>query len=114
MCSSDLAAFDEAFAAVWRRAHRTLGGVTLAAIADRVVYLARERFPVLSPLEVRENGIRCEAIRDAELASRADLLEGMRFALIELLTVLGRLTAEILTPALHAELAKVGSEKTKP
>jgi len=107
-----LDALEAAFAAIWQRAHRTLGDVTLAAIVDRVLYLAREKFPVLSSIEVGDAGMRVGALREAEIASRADLVDGMRFVLVELLTVLGNLTGEILSPALHAELAKVGSEKT--
>jgi hypothetical protein len=36
-----------------------------------------------------------------------ELREAIRFVLVELLTVLGNLTAEILTPALHAEISRV-------
>ena len=41
----------------------------------------------------------------------------MRFLLVEFLTVLGNLTADILTPALHSELTAVtvrpGASKTR-
>ena len=110
---AQLEAFEAAFDAIWRRAHRTLGDVTLTAIVDRVLYLARERFPMLGSLEVGETGLRSGALRGANVAAHPDLLDGMRFALVELLTVLGSLTAEILSPALHAELARVGRGKTE-
>jgi hypothetical protein len=38
---------------------------------------------------------------------RPELIEGLRFAFIELLTVIGRLTAEILSSDLHAALLEV-------
>ena len=37
----------------------------------------------------------------------SELVEGIRFVLVEFLTVLGNLTAEILTPELHSELSNV-------
>jgi hypothetical protein len=35
------------------------------------------------------------------------LREAIQFVLVELLTVVGNLTAEILTPALHSELSNI-------
>jgi hypothetical protein len=100
-------AFEQAFGMLWRRAHRTLGGVTLGAIVERVLHNASERFPVLQSLELGDNGLECrrllESVGDV---SQAELEQGIRFVLVEFLTVLGNLTAEILTPALHAELSK--------
>lgn len=57
-----LLAFEAAFAAMWRRAHQTLGDVTLTAIADRVLYVAAEQYPTFSSLEVEATGLRCEAL----------------------------------------------------
>ena len=103
-----LQAFQQAFDALWRRAQLTLGDVTLMAIVDRVIYNAGERFPELSLLTVEPVGLQTQALRERGLSLRADeLLEGVRFVLVEFLTVLGSLTAEILTRTLHAELAKV-------
>jgi hypothetical protein len=36
-----------------------------------------------------------------------ELVAGIRFVLVEFLTVLGNLTAEILTSELHAELSNI-------
>lgn len=107
--SAQLAAlFEQALEHLWRRALQTLGEITLTAIVDRVLYTASERYPVLSALKVEGAQIRFEAFRqqDWSLYSR-QLPEAIRFTLVEFLTVLGNLTAEILTAALHAELSKV-------
>jgi hypothetical protein len=104
-------AFESAFGAMWRRARVTLGDVTLMAILDRVLYTAAERFPLLSPLEMDATGLRSDKFRQrADSLHRDQLGEGIRFILTEFLTVLGNLTAEVLTPALHAELAKVAAK----
>lgn len=101
-------AFAEAFAAIWRRAHVTLGDVTLTAITDRVLYTAAERFPFLASLAVQPSGLECQELRErGHEQPREQLAEGIRFVLLELLTVLENLTAGVLSPALHAELSRV-------
>lgn len=110
-----LQAFEQAFGALWRRAHVTLGEVTLYAIVDRVLYNTAERYPILSWLRVESTGLRCEELHEhAGGLPRDQLVEGVRFVLMEFITVLGSLTAEILTPALHAELSKMGREAAGP
>ena len=106
-----LRAFEEAFAAMWRRAHLTLGDVTLTAIVDRVLHVASERYPALAPLEVDATGLRGDGLRQRAAGLQGRQLEaGVRFVLVEFLTVLGTLTGEILTPALHDELSRVAVE----
>lgn len=103
-----LSAFEQAFGALWQRAGTTLGDVTLTAIADRVLQDARERFPALASVRVDVEGIECEELRARAASLDGDeMLNAARLVLVEFLTVLGNLTAEILTPALHAELASV-------
>lgn len=100
--------FEMSLAAMWRRSQRPLGEVTVAAIMDRVVDAAVERFPVLAGLRVEASGVSCLELRArAAEADDAQLLEAMRFVLVEYLTVLGNLTADIFTPALRAELSAV-------
>ena len=99
-------AFASALEALWNRALVTLGDVTLTAIVDRVVYTANEEFPTLCLLEVDLTGFRCDALRArAHELTREQVTPWARFVLLQFLTVLGNLTAEILTPALHATLA---------
>jgi hypothetical protein len=99
--------FEQGFGAMWRRAHATLGDVTLMAILDRVLYNAAERFPLLATLEMHESGLRADTLREGiDGLNRDHLQDGLRFILVEFLTVLGNLTAEVLTPALHSALAK--------
>lgn len=107
--------FETAFGALWARAMNTLGEVTLTAIAERVLHNATEKFPLLSSLEVEPtSGIQARALR-VQTGSVHDpqLKEAIRFVLVEFLAVLGHLTAEILTPELHAALADVAPGKTK-
>jgi hypothetical protein len=110
-----LQAFEHGFAAVWRRAHQTLGDVTLTAIADRVLYTAAETFPFLSSLKIQPTGLECDGLHEhAGSLHRDQLASGLRFVLVEFLTVLGNLTAEILTPALHAQLSNAAPGERGP
>jgi hypothetical protein len=110
-----LQAFEQGFAALWGRANRTLADVTLMAILDRVLYISAEQYPFLAALKVESNGIRCQELQvRAESLERDQLAEGIRFVLVEFLTVLGNLTAEILTPALHSELLRVAPGEGGP
>jgi hypothetical protein len=101
-----LEAFEGAFAALWQRSHPTLGDVTLTAIVERVLYIATEQFPLLASLSIDASGLDCQALRSRAGLPYEQSGEAIRFVLVEFLTVLGDLTAEILTPALHAELSR--------
>jgi hypothetical protein len=106
-----LRAFEQGFGVMWGRANQTLGNVTLTAIVDRVLYVAAEKYPILAALELEESGIHCQGLHErAGTLERGELVEGVRFVMVEFLTVLGNLTAEILTPALHAALSRVAPE----
>ena len=108
-----LLVFDQGFAALWGRAHQTLGDVTLMAIVDRVLYVAAEQYQFLSALKVEPAGLRCQELQQqAGNLRRDELAEAVRFVLVEFLTVLGTLTAEILSQALHAELLKIAPAET--
>lgn len=100
--------FERALGALWQRAQVTLGDITLAAIVDRVLYTAAARFPALGALRVEADGVRFDELRKSSdsLDQRA-LAQAIQFALVEFLTVLGHLTAEIMSSALHAELSGV-------
>jgi hypothetical protein len=102
--------FRVALEALWQRAVTALGSVTLTAIAERVLSTATKRYSFLSAINPQPNSDARpkQLLRDRLiLVPRPELLEGFRFALIELLTVIGRLTAEILSPDLHAALFEV-------
>jgi len=108
--------FEAVLSALWARTTTTLGEITLTAIAERVLYNASEKFPLFSSLHVEPTG----GIQFRELHKRIgsvhkpELMEGIRFVLVEFLTVLGNLTAEILTPELHSELNNVATTRGGP
>ena len=106
--------FESGLHRMWERAQPTLGEVTLGAIVDRVLYTATERFSFLAPLKIKEGRVEFADLRKASgSVAPGELASAARFVVLEFLTVLGHLTAEILTPALHAELVKVRTSKAR-
>lgn len=99
---------ERAFEALWGVIRPTLSDVTIGAIAGRVLYDASERFPPFASLEVGPAGLRFDGVRARVDDLHADELAlAVRTMLVEFLTVLGHLTAEVLTPTLHVTLAAV-------
>jgi hypothetical protein len=96
-------AFQRAFEAVCTRACGPLG-VTLTAVLERVLENTHRQFPTFRQPPKRTLLERYDLRASLEATGHARATRAARFVLIELLTVLGRLTAEILTPPLHAEL----------
>ncbi|MFE8595941.1 hypothetical protein KYC5002_38810 [Archangium violaceum] len=100
--------YERALDALWRRAHLSLGEITLMAIVDRVLHDGTGKFPHLAALKVETSGVQFEGLRLASPGLATALLdESLAFLVVELLRVFGTLTGEILTPGLHAELSKV-------
>jgi len=100
---------DEALGTIWQRARLPLGDITLDAIANRVVQIAREKYPFLAGLRRDSTGISFKELgtqKDPPVQT-AVLREGLCFFLIEFLNVIGTVTGEILTPGLRAEISKL-------
>lgn len=91
--------------AVWSRSRTSLGDVTLAAIYGRVIDTARRDKPILASLDlaVEEGRLVLDVGRAAALDPHATR-EAAEHVLTDLLEVLGRLTGEALSAALHREL----------
>jgi hypothetical protein len=103
--------FEQAMTALWHRTHVVLGDITVAAIVDRVLYNATEKYSVLGSVKLDASGINFEEFRQkAGSIPDRELKPAIEFVLVELLTVVGNLTAEILTPALHSELSSVNAK----
>lgn len=97
--------FELALDAVEKRACTTLSSVTLLVVFDRVLHQSRDRYSVLSCISIESSSLKFTYEQTHN--DLKELLEALRFFLIELLRVLGRITADILTIPLHNELLKV-------
>jgi len=97
--------------AIWERARPSLGDVTLAAIVQRAIHTAERRHEELAQLGLRATDGGTIGVTNP-LAPRVDLNGAVTYVLVEILQVLGGLTAGALTPALHAALASAADEST--
>jgi hypothetical protein len=106
---------ERALNALCASAQKTLGEVTLTAIVDRVLHEAAERHPFLARLTFESSRVsHTELLEQTTLPPEASTRDGLQFVLAEFLTVLGNLTAEILTPAFHTALSKVADASQVP
>ncbi len=102
------------FQVIYKRAVVTLSEVTIEAILDRVVHKIQQRFPFLAQVKIDSKTKPLEVLF-SELTDKkpTEMTEVFKFFLIELLTILGNLTAGILTPPLYKELAKIKRESAE-
>ena len=99
---------EKAIHVIEQRALMTLSGITLEVILDRVLRQSHEKFPVLSDVSLINKHLSFqELLHTGKNHKSEELIEALRFLLIEFITVLGRITADILTAPLHKELLKV-------
>src|SRR5438552_3434923 len=109
--ASLLLLFEAAWSALWRRAENAVGEVALGSIAELVRSKSVERYQFLSPLSLEADGISCKALLEsAGSLEKGEVQEGLRFMLVELLTIIGDLTDQVLTPGLYEELSRIALE----
>jgi hypothetical protein len=98
---------ENAIRVVERRACLTLSNITLLVILDRVLHNSKEKFPTLAEISIESNSLNFFKLHNFENNNLVEAIDGLRYLLIELLKVLSRITADILTIPLHNELLKV-------
>jgi hypothetical protein len=109
-----VALFDVALSALWQRARRSLGEVTLSAIVERVLLTASELHPLLAGIRLDHGRISTEELRRRATDFSGDAMRtAFCVVLTSWLTVVGNLTAEILTPALRDALSAVTPDEAK-
>jgi hypothetical protein len=98
---------ERGLAALWHGASETLGEITLTAIVDRILFVASERYPFVAITKAGSTLVAFEVRPLGAVQPERRLREVVAFVLTEFIAVLGNLTDEILTPALHGALAGV-------
>lgn len=100
--------FQLAIVKILKRANHTLSSVTLKAINERVLHQCIEKYPVLSIIQLHSFEMIFDNFNiNTNNYSEEEQIEALRFLLTDELSVLGRITADILTAPLHQELLKV-------
>lgn len=105
---------EKALHIVIQRALQTLSPVTLMVVLDRVLHQSAEKFPVLSKVKIDDNNFNFnDLLHNDENHVSKDELAALRYLLVELLKVLGRITADVLTAPLREELLKMTWKKSE-
>ncbi|MGZ3796448.1 MAG: hypothetical protein ACXWRE_07645 [Pseudobdellovibrionaceae bacterium] len=102
--------YAKAIQAIERRSLNTLSSVTVLVIVDRAIHETKEIFPLLTQIKSEAKGIDFSALFDKPDTNYEELECALRALLIELLSVLGNITADVLTVPLHKELMDVTIE----
>jgi len=109
-----VAVFSHALKSLSRKASRSLNQLTLMAIVNRVLYQCKDKFPLLQELKVDSTGINFDQNQyQLEQSDPEELRESFRYLFVELLSVLGDLTADVITSELEENAAAIFSEGEK-
>jgi hypothetical protein len=100
-----LAVYDDLLQTIWNRILPTLGRVTVMAIVERSLTLTKASYPPLEHLQVTEEGLSFEALREQiGNAERVTLRDGLKELVANLIDILAMLTGDILVRQLIKEI----------
>ena len=103
--------FEKAIHAIEKRTLMTLSSVTLRVVLDRVLHQCKEKFPQLVEIQLESESLNFDDfLFNVQNKGSDEAIEALRYLLVELLSILGGLTADILTDPLHKALFEVTSK----
>jgi len=100
--------FASAILAIENRILLTLSSITWKAILERALSQSIEQHPLLSGIKVEAHGLSiAELLPTLQSEQTNQVIESFRFFIIELMTIVGNLTAEVLSEPLYRVLSEV-------
>ena len=103
--------FASAILALENRILLTLSSITWKAILERALFQSSERYPLLSEIKIETHGISIVGILpNLQSEQTNQLIDSFRFFIIEIITIVGNLTAEVLSEPLYRVLSKIVAE----
>ena len=103
--------FALAIKSIEQRSCATLSSVTVMVVVDRVLHESCESYPLLSVITIDKDGMNLVALQSqCDKLPDKDLRKALVHLLAELLTILGDITANILTGALQKELGQISKD----
>lgn len=103
--------FEKAIQVVEQRSRLTLSSVTVMVVINRALFECKEKFPLLSEIKVESKGLNLEGFRRQSDSKKPEQRsDALRYFLIEILTVFGNITADVLTAPLYKALMDVSFE----
>jgi hypothetical protein len=105
--------YSSAIQAMVRRSLETLSAITVLVVLDRVLNEVKEGYPFLSEIKADSQGINFDSFLEKEGLDPEEFKRALHEFLVGLLTVLGNITADILTTPLHKELMTISVASAK-
>lgn len=102
--------YAKAIQAVEKKSLITLSSITVLVVVDRSIHEAKLHHPFLTEVKATPEGVNFSRFLKLTDLSAEQQGVALRELLIDLLNVLGNITADILTSSLHSELFKVNKE----
>lgn len=100
--------FASAILAIENRILLTLSSITWKAILERALSQSIEQHPLLSGIKVEAHGLSIAGLLPTLQSEQTNqVIESFRFFIIELMTIVGNLTAEVLSEPLYRVLSEV-------
>lgn len=109
-CKEFIKLFAGALLNLEKRCFATLSNVTVQVVIDRVLHEGHEKYPILNLIKLEPSGLNFEELnQNCEKYKAQELKEALSYLLVELLTVIGNITSDVLTAPLHKKLMEVTS-----
>lgn len=98
----------KAILAVLKRTNLTLSSITINVLCDRILFQCIEKYSLLSDISMNLGNINFSELNlNIINHNELEVINALRFLLVEHLRVIERITAGILTDPLHQEILKV-------
>lgn len=99
--------FEYAITVIWSRAADTVSDVTVAAVFDRVLTEAVHLHPCLALYNIQNGHLKLDKCRtELMLKTNEEIAQIMLFVFTEFLTILGNITAEVISNQMHKSLSQ--------
>jgi len=97
--------YEDLLSKIWARTSAILGVVTVQAIMRRSILLIQEKYPLIGTLEVGEDGLHFEALKERmEPRAKSILKEGFEELVLQILDLLAKLTGEVIVEKLFRDV----------
>jgi hypothetical protein len=103
--------YTNAFDALINRSLPTLSSITVKVVLDRVLHEGSAEYPFFSQITLEPRGLSLKALIQKNTTIKIDeLKEGLSYLLVEVLTVIGSITSDVLTDSLHKAIMQINRE----
>ena len=91
--------YEKLFQGIWVKTVPTLGVTSFAAMLERALFVAQQKYLFLSKIKVRSDGVSLDELKKPSLepVSEADLENGLREYVTTLVSILAKIMGEVIS-----------------